>query len=190
MSDDADFIANYKSNTLYVHPGKTGAYATIAGESEEIIGEIDVTARSKLAVSAFYVNDHIDFGTLKITKLRYNRRYGWREDGHIQLNQFQMTQIKEFLSIISSLDLRQPKKTRISLENIHVGALGALLTSTKGPDLINKLALTPELHQDIYAIAAKRLALVEFRETWPKRAYPNQVGKRSSSAIHGYSDMG
>lgn len=45
MSDDADFVANYKNNHLYVHPGKKGAYASIAGESEEAIGEIDVTSR-------------------------------------------------------------------------------------------------------------------------------------------------
>ena len=164
MSDDADFLAKYKSNHLYIHPGKTGAYATIAGESEEIIGEIDVTSRSKLAVSAFYVNDQSDFGAFKMAKLKYNKRYGWREDGHIQVNEFQLMQMKEFLSIISSLDLSEPKKTRISLDNIHVGSLGALLSSTKGADLIDKLALTPELHQDIYAVAAKRVALAEFSE--------------------------
>ena len=48
-------------------PGKAGAYATIAGESEEVIGEVDVTVRSKIAISAFYVNDRRDFGTFKIT---------------------------------------------------------------------------------------------------------------------------
>ncbi|MGE4172167.1 MAG: Shedu immune nuclease family protein [Methylocystis sp.] len=164
MSDDANFIANYKNNHLYVHPGKTGAYAAIAGESEQVIGEIDVTQRCKLAVSAFYVNDHKDFGTFKITKLQFHARYGWRESGHIQVNKFQLAQIREFLSIISSLDLSDAQKTRVSLDNIHVGALGALLSSTKGADLIGQLASTPELHQDIYAVAAKRAALDEFKE--------------------------
>jgi hypothetical protein len=164
MSDDADFLAKYKSNHLYVHPGKTGAYAAIAGESEELLGEIDVTSRCKLAVSAFYVNDRRDFGTLKITKLQYHARHGWREDGHVQVNHFQLAQIKEFLSIISSLDLSDARKTRVSLDNIHVGALGALLSSTKGADLINQLASTPELRQDIYAVAAKRAALTKFKE--------------------------
>jgi hypothetical protein len=116
-----------------------------------MIGEIDVTSRSKLAVSAFYVNNQKDFGTFKIIKLKYHARYGWREDCNIQVNHFQLAQINEFLSIISSLDLSDAQKTRISLENIHVGALGTLLSSSSGVDLIKELASTPELRQDIYA---------------------------------------
>lgn len=114
-------------------------------------------------MSAFYASDRRDFGTFKITKLQYHARYGWREDGHIHVNKFQLAQIKEFLSIISSLDLSDAQKTRVSLDNIHVGALGALLSSTIGPDLVGKLAFTPELHQDIYAVATKRAALTEFK---------------------------
>ena len=109
-------------------------------------------------------NDRRDFSTFKITKLQYNARYGWGENGHIHVNKFQLAQIKEFLSIVSTLDLSDAQKTRVSLDNIHVGALGALPSSTKGADLIGELASTPELHQDIYAVAAKRAALTEFKE--------------------------
>lgn len=163
-SDDLEYLANYKPDTLYTFPAKTGkgAYATLVGDSEELIGEIDVTPRCKLAISAFFINDRVDFGTLKITKLQYHKRNGWTSDGHIQVNHFQISQMKEFISIISSLDLRDTKKTRISLDNIHIGALGALLTSTKGASLLRELASSPELHQDVYAVAAKRATLEEF----------------------------
>ena len=97
MSDDADYLANYLPDRLYTHPGKAGTYATIAGENEEIIGEIDVTVRCKVAVSAFWVQDKSDFGTFKITKLTLHKRYGWREESHIQVNQFQLAQMREFL---------------------------------------------------------------------------------------------
>jgi hypothetical protein len=165
IEDDLDYLANFKPDALYTFPAKnrTGAYATLVGDSEEVIGEIDVTSRCKLAISAFYVQDRADFGTLKITKLKYHKTYGWRQDGHIHVNHFQIAQMKEFISIISSLDLRDAKKTRISLENIHIGALGALLSSTKGPALIRELATSPELHQDIYAVATKRAALDKFQ---------------------------
>src|SRR5438128_3577576 len=154
---DINYLVNYKPDTLYTVPAKNGAYAKLVGNSEEVLGEIDVTSRSKLAVSAFYVHDKADFGTLKITKLKFHKTYGWQEDGHVQVNHFQLEQMKEFVAIISSLDLRDAKKTRISLdENIHVGALGALLSSTKGAARIKELATNPELHHDIYAIAAKR----------------------------------
>jgi hypothetical protein len=159
---DTEYLANYKPNQLYTHPGKNGAYATIVGEGEELLGEIDVTARCKLAVPAFYVQDKSDFGTFKITKLQWHKTYGWRPAENVHVNDFRLMQIKEFLSIISNLNLSDAQKTRLSLDNINVGALGALLSSTKGAALIRELAATPELHQDIYAVAAKRAALAEF----------------------------
>ena len=72
--------------------------------------------------------------------------------------------MKEFIAVISSLDLREAQKTRISLDNIHFGALGALLSSTKGAALIKELATSPELHHDIYAVATKRAALAWRRD--------------------------
>ncbi|MCW2282271.1 hypothetical protein M2323_000222 [Rhodoblastus acidophilus] len=164
MVDEVEILANRRPDHLYTNPGATGVYATIAGESEEVIGEIDVTSRCKLAVSAFHVGDRGNFGTFKITKLQHHRTHGWQPAGHVQVNQFQLKQIKEFLSIIASLDLSDAKKTRLSLENLHVGALGTLLSSTKGGALISELAKSPDLHQDIYAVAAKRAALAEFKD--------------------------
>ncbi|MGE3148196.1 MAG: Shedu immune nuclease family protein [Pseudorhodoplanes sp.] len=162
--DDVDYIANSKTDALYTYPAKNGngAYAKLVGDSEEVLGEIDVTSRCKLAISAFYVQERADFDTFKITKLKFHKTRGWVEDGHVHVNHFQIGQMKEFLSIISSLDLRDAKKTRISLDNIHIGALGALLTSNKGAALIQELAASPELHHDIYAVGAKRRALTEF----------------------------
>ena len=163
--DEVDYLANYKPDTLYTHPGRhvKGAFATMVGDSEErLIGEIDVTNRCKLAVSAFYVDKSEDFGSIKITKMQFHKTHGWRADGQVHISKFQLSQMKEFLSIISSLDLRDAQKTRIALDNLDVGALGALLTSSKGADLIRELAKSPELHHDIYAVAAKRTALDEF----------------------------
>ena len=162
MSDDIEYLANYKVDQLYTHPGQKGAYATIVGDDEQVIGEIDVTSRSKLAISAFYVRDKADFGTIKITKLKFHKTYGWQQDGCVHLNHFQVAQMKEFILLISNLNLSDAKKARLSLENLNVGALGALLGSSKGAELIRELASTPELHQDIYAVATKRKALAEF----------------------------
>lgn len=164
MTDDVEYLANYKVDQLYTHPSPKGVYATIVGENEKVIGEIDVTSRSKLAISAFYVRDREDFGTIKITKLKFHKTHGWQEDGHVSLNHFQVAQMREFLLIISNLNLADAKKARLSLDNLNVGALGVLLGSSKGAELIKELASTPELHQDIYAVAAKRKALSSFEE--------------------------
>jgi len=165
MADDLEYLTNYRPNALYTVPARNGkgAYATLVGDSEVALGEIDVTTRCKIAVSAFYVTDRVDFGTLKITKLKFHKTYGWRRDGEVHVNDFQLLQIREFLSVISSLDLRDAKKTRVLLDdNVHLAALGALLSSTKGAELVRELADNPELHGDIYAVAAKREALAEF----------------------------
>ena len=164
MSEDVQFLGNYRPDQLYVNPAKTGAYATIVGNSEVVLGEIDVTSRCKLAVSAYWVNDKSNFGTFKITKITHHKTYGWREDSSVKINDFQLSQMAEFLAIISNLNLSDVKKTRVSLNNVNVGALGALLSSSKGAELIKELAETPELHQDIYAVASKRKALVEFEK--------------------------
>lgn len=120
VDDNSEYLVNYKADTLYTSPAKNGAYATIVGNSEDVIAEIDVTSRARLAVSAFYVNDHADFSTLKITKIKLHKTRGWLVDGHVHLNGFQVAQMKEFLSVLSSLDLRDTSKTRVSLGNIQV----------------------------------------------------------------------
>jgi hypothetical protein len=71
--------------------------------------------------------------------------------------------MKEFISIISSLDLRESKTTRINLGDVHLEALSILLSSSEGPALLKALARSPELHHDIYAVAAKRAVLAEFK---------------------------
>jgi hypothetical protein len=165
MSDeDIEYLKNYLPDRLYTIPGPTGAYAKLVGDSGEevVIGEVEVSPLFRIAVSAFYVKNRQDFGTFKITKLKYSKVKGWREDSHVQLTKFQLSQMKEFLAIISSLDLRDAKKTRIALDDVQIGALGTLLTSAKGATIIRELAKSPELHQDIYAVAAKRTALAEF----------------------------
>jgi len=165
MPSELEYLATSKPDRLYINLAKNGAgaYANLVGDNEVVLSEINVTSRSKLAVSAFYVKDKADYDTFKLTKLKYHKTYGWQEDGHIHINKFQLIQMKEFISIISSLDLRKSKKTRIALGDVHLGALGVLLTSSEGPALLKALAASPELHHDIYAVAAKRAALAEFK---------------------------
>ena len=164
MADDIEYLANYKPNHLYTYPAQKGAFATIVAESEEDLGEVEIAPRCRLAVKAFYVSDRNDFGSLKITKLRFHKTHGWQSDGHIQVNYCQAAQMAQLLSIISHLDLSEATKARVSLENVDVAALVTLLATDKGAAIVKGLAETPSLHQDIYAVAAKRQALAEFEE--------------------------
>jgi hypothetical protein len=150
-----------------VHPGKDGAYATIVAEDETSLAEIDVTSRSRLAVSAFFVNDKADFRTFKITKLKYHKTFGWQADGHVHVNHFDLSRLKALVSIISSLDLRDTTKLKISLGDVQLETLTTLLASSGGAALLRELAASPELPEDIYAVAKKRKALEQFEQMLP-----------------------
>lgn len=163
MSEDAEFLPNYRTNELYVHTGKDGAFATVVTEGDEAtVGEVNVTERSKIAIKAFYVRDKADFNSFKIVKMRWTKARGWHEDGAVQVNQFQAARMAELVALLSHLNLTDATKARMSLDNVNVGDLSTLLNSTKGSAIVRELAESPQLHRDIYALAAKRSALAEF----------------------------
>jgi hypothetical protein len=167
-SDDIDYLKNHLPNTLYVNPGQNGAYATLVSDGETMLGEIEVTPRSRLAVSAFYVNDKKDYGTFKLTKLTYHKTYKWREDGCIRINNFYLSHLMQFVSLLAALDLSDAKKARISLDRVQLETLKTLVASPQGNELLKSLSNAPELHNDIYAVAAKREALREFQSNLEK----------------------
>jgi hypothetical protein len=165
MSDDAEFLPNYRTNELYIHPGKDGAFATIVTEGDEtLVGEFNLTPRCKIAVKAFYVRDKADFNSFKIVKLKWTKPLGWHEHEAVHVNHFQAARMADLVALLSHLNLTDATKARMSLDNVNVGDLSALLSSTKGAAIVRELAESPELHQDIYAIASKRAALAEFEE--------------------------
>lgn len=163
LSEDPNYIANYKSGRLYVNPkSNRGAYASLAEEGEVIIDELDVGTRFKLCVSAFYVADRKDFGTFKIHKLRFHKTRGWQLDGSITLNGFQLEKIRRLTEVIASLDLADAQKTRLDLSQISIERLADLLDSDKAEEFAEKLAHSPNLKSDIFALEAKRRTLCEF----------------------------
>lgn len=163
MPQDTEYLANYRPQTLYVHPGREGSYATLVSETEMVpIAEIEVTSRSKLAVRAFYVREKKDFGTFKLTKLRFYKTYGWIEDGSLQINNFHVAHLRQFVDLLAQLDLSDGQKARIGLQNIQIDTLKTLLTSSQGQEMLKSLSNSPEFHEDIYAVASKREALREF----------------------------
>jgi hypothetical protein len=137
---------------------------TLVSENETCLAEIEVTPRSRLAVSAFFLNDKSDYRTFKITKLKFHKRFGWQEDGHVHVNDFDLGRLKALVSIIASLDLRDTTKLKISLGDVQLEALGTLLASSGGAALLRELSASPELPEDIYAVAKKRRALEQFEE--------------------------
>ena len=165
MPDDAEYLANYRADELYIIPGRDGAFATIVAEGDEVtLGEVELTSRCKIAISAFYVREKSDFNSFKITKLKWSKADGWYEDSHVKVNHFHAAHMAQFVSFISHLNLTDAQKARLSLDNVNIGDLSSLLSTTKGSAIVRELADSPQLHHDIYAVATKRAALNEFEE--------------------------
>ena len=164
MSSELEWLPKYRPNALHIHPGREGAYATLIAEDEVPLAEIEVTERTRLAVSAFYVRDKSDFGTFKITKLLFRKRSGWIEDGAVRINHFDAARLRSFVSILAQLNLQDAVKARILLEDVEIESLSALMATDRGRQVIRELSTSPELQEDIYAVAGKRRALDQFSE--------------------------
>lgn len=166
MTDDVEYLANYKSDTLYVNPEKNGkgAYATLLSENETLIDEIIITNRFRLALSVFYVNEKLDFNRFKLTKIKFHKTYGWQADGEIVLNGFQLSHLKEFAELLSSVDFKDATKSKISMKELDFSSLNAVLKTTQGSALLKQIANNPELSEDIFALAHKKAALEDFHQ--------------------------
>lgn len=167
MSDNSEFIVKYLPDRLYIHPSKDGAYATIVADSladgsEKLLAEIEVSPRTRLAVSMFHITERNDWNSLKITKLQFHRTHGWQVASEISLNRFTGAKLGALLEVLSSLDLAEPTKAKIDLREVNVSQLSALLKTDKGRGLVQRLSQSPDLEHDIIAVAAKRRALGEF----------------------------
>jgi len=163
MSSDVEYLKNYSPDTLYINPSAQGTYVSVVAENEELIGEFEVTPRSRIAVKAFYVNGKKDFNTFKIIKMKYHKIHGWNEDESITVNRFDLSNILAFSSIISTLDFSDSKKTKINLGAIGIEQLQSLLASSSAPEIIHNLSNSPNLDRDIYALASKKKALAQFK---------------------------
>lgn len=166
MTDEIEFQKNSKPETLYVYPAKngSGAYARLLCENEELIDEIEVTVRSRLILSVFYVNGMRDFNRLMLTKITFHERYDWQKDGEIVLNRFQLAHLKRFASFLSNFDFLDVNKSKISLKGFNIDGLNAIMETEKSADLLKQLANNPELSEDVFALAHKKAALEDFRQ--------------------------
>ncbi|KUO58146.1 MAG: hypothetical protein APF80_11975 [Alphaproteobacteria bacterium BRH_c36] len=180
MNDDVEYLANYKADTLYIHPaaGNKGAYASLLAENEVMIGEIEVTGRSRLAVSAFFVNEKENYGTLKLTKLQYHKTHGWRLDGQITMNPFLVDRMQEFVSLLASLNFKDASKNKISLNGANLDVVDAIMRMERGADVLRTIAESPALSEDIFALAHKKGELEVFRKLLNDDSFKSEYAER------------
>jgi len=166
MTDDIEYTVRKDTETLHVYPTPRGTHTGIVHDFVDegtLVGEISVPAVFKLSLYAFHVRDREDFGRFKITKMQNHKTRGWEIKEEVVINGFQLQQIEQFLSLISSLDLSDTGRAKLKLENLDLQTVGSLLSSDQGPKLLAELAQDPDLGRDIFAVASKKEALKEFK---------------------------
>jgi len=163
--DDVEYLVNYKPETLYVHPVRsgTGAYTNLLADGEELVGEVDVARRFKLALTMFYVRERKDFSSFKLTKLKWHKTHGWRKDGEVKINEFALSRLGEFVQLLSMLNFTEATKSRISLSDLNFQNLGAILRSDRGAALLKQISEEPDLSNDIFALTHKKREVETFR---------------------------
>ena len=164
MSDDVEYLKNYKPDTLYLNPTQQGAYANVVVEGETLIGEVDITARVKVAVSAFFVNERREINSVKITRLLFREKTGWIEDGSVKFNNTDAEKLRNLIKLLNSIDLTNAMKNKISLQSFSLENLENLLQTENGFRALQGLAESPLLSEDIIALQHKREEIVEFEK--------------------------
>ncbi len=176
LDEKLNYIVNYISDHLYVHPTKNGVHALIAADSRadgnrEMQTEIEVSPHVRLVVKMYHVTESNDWKRLEIKRLKLNKQV-WQPDGEVILNEFTGAKLATFLKVLSSLDLTEPEKAKIDLGEVTLSQLSTLLKTDKGRALVDGLSHSPGLEHDIIAIAAKQRALRQFEELLNREKTP------------------
>jgi hypothetical protein len=162
MASDSSYIKRYKARRVYVNPapGK-GAYASLADDaSEEVLGEVALNNRTRLAVSMFLSKDDGQPRTVEIHLLKFRTNSGWYHEESIRFNGFEAAKLEELLTIMASLKLDPNQTQRFDLGTISPDQFFNFQNKS---DLVRRISNDERLEADVFAIAKKRSVLRKFK---------------------------
>lgn len=165
MSADEEYFPNYRPYEVYIGPQTSrqkGRFVSMADEIEKSLGDVQISENVRVGIKAFYVPDRNDYSSFKIIKLKKKGKQAWQVDSAVSVSNITMSHISAFLSLLNGIEFQTSEKTRLNLSQLNVSALGAILSSSSGADLVKRLSESPELEHDIIAVEEKRRALVRF----------------------------
>lgn len=138
MTDELEYLANYKTNMIYIHPVEgTGTFFTLVDEQ--------TTKRVKIVMKAFYPEKKQEITEINIFRLKYRKGNWVYEDENpkkkgIRIDTSEMLKFRQFLNIINGLDLKSLKKEKIALDQgIDQHSLEAIFQTEKGIEIVSKL---------------------------------------------------
>ena len=164
MDDNENYLANLPKDTLHINPTKKGdgAYVSFLQEGEELLGILEVSSQVILQVSTFFIKNKEDYSTFKLKKIKKNANSDWKVDAEFTLNDFNLTMMEKFLSIIKNLKLNNIYNASINLGDVTLENLKNILETENGRKAIKQLTTDPNLKEDIFALTHKKNELVKF----------------------------
>ncbi|RYE59434.1 MAG: DUF4263 domain-containing protein [Sphingobacteriales bacterium] len=188
---EEEIIRGYKPNMLYFHEFDKGRFFQVVHDDEQGF-QIKLAPRTMLKV--IYLKDEDDIGGLEIIKL-----ISETETQKIRLNNFNLAQLKAFLSFISQIDLKGVSERRIKLYDEHsldastIKTVKTLLAQQGGDEIVEALI-------DDGVITSKDIVNTHFRKRgleifhnllqendyWKNYAAENQIGDAKEEKVWQY----
>lgn len=174
---EGDIALNSRVDTLYTRSfrqntegeGRFFNVVTLDDGSEKY--ELELTPRIK--ITFVFIKNKSDINAVHISKYRFHKRYGWREDKteHVQLSPISMAKVIDLLKFLTTIDLGGIHERRIKLADDTLPEIDAdtknrirtLLSQKDGPAIIDELLRSGVLDsKDIVNIGYRKAQLLVF----------------------------
>jgi hypothetical protein len=125
MSNNAKFLDNYITDTVYIHPfgenNSQGKYLTLV-----------ISEKIKLSIQVLYIDKKEDTVKFELIKLKNGT-----EEEKITLSSFSLEKIQEFLNLLQSLDLKNSSKEKIKFGNkIDIADIKQIFTNKNSKEIV------------------------------------------------------
>ena len=185
---DAEYVANYRPNTMYKHPWKKvgGAYVSVVFEEDEETPEgVEIhthpNARNRVKVKLSWVRESDEIKAIEIKKFKHYKNDGWLPAGDtffgeaesVTISPTTLGLILDFLRTVSELDIGEINQRRMSLsvdgdiplDEQMKRQLRTFLSRPGGQDFIAELIHTGFLQSgDIVNAEYRRIELQRFED--------------------------
>lgn len=155
MSNNAEYLDNYKVNTVYINPfnkQSQGKFLTLV-----------VSEKIKLSIQALYIDNKEDIVKFELIKIKNGT-----EEAKITLSSFGLEKIQEFLNLLQGLDLKNSSKEKIKFEgSIDIKDIKSVFNNKNSKEILDYILdsnISKDAIIDALEIQKRKKAIINFKE--------------------------
>lgn len=186
---EGDIVLNSRVDTLYTHGFREGTEGegrffniiTLDDGSQRV--ELELTPRVR--ISFVFIKEKNDIDAVHISKHRFNKRWGWREDKkeEVRLSPITFAKVIGLIRFLTELDLAGIHERRIKLaddslpdiDDTTKRRIRTLLSQKEGPAIVEELLRSNVLNsKDIVNIGFRKAQLDVFNRLLREAGYVEQ----------------